>query len=272
MAKWVFINGEFVTEKAAMVPIKDLSFQRGYGVFDFFRLAENKPLFLNDHLERFFFSAQGLHLTVPYTREEIKTLVVDLIGKNNLPGTGIRLSLTGGLSEDGFNIGQPTFAISQHTFTPPTKEQMAHGIRLLSYPFQRQLPQLKTIDYLMAIWLQPLRKEKGADDLLYHHNGVISESPRSNFFLIKADNTIVTPIEGVLAGVTRKKVLQVARKHFKVVERAIFLHELKEAKEAFLTSTTKQILPVSQVDDYILSKPEISHLLLEAFKDAGPDE
>jgi D-alanine transaminase/branched-chain amino acid aminotransferase len=134
------------------------------------------------------------------------------------------------------------------------------------------LPQLKTIDYLTAIWLQPLRKEKGADDLLYHQNGFISESPRSNFFLVKADGTIVTPTEGVLPGITRKKVLQVAKKHFNVEERAILLHELKEAKEAFLTSTTKQILPLSQVDDHIFSEPEISHLLLEAFRETYPDE
>ncbi len=251
-----------------MVHFRDLSFQRGYGVFDFFRLVNDTPLFLDDHLDRFFFSATGLHLTVPFDRAGLKDIIVELVRKNNRPGTGIRLSLTGGVSDDGFSIGQPALVVSQHSFPSPTHAQTGQGIRLLSYGYQRQLPHLKTIDYLTAIWLQPLRKEKGADDLLYHHNGFISESPRSNFFLVKNNHTLVTPADGVLAGITRKKLLQVAAKHFRVEERPISFSELAEAKEAFLTSTTKQILPVSQVDRFCFSKPEVAPFLLEKFREA----
>jgi D-alanine transaminase/branched-chain amino acid aminotransferase len=268
MATWVFIDGKFVKEENALIHFKDLSFQRGYGVFDFFRLVDNTPLFLDDYFDRFFFSAEGLHLTLPYTRDDLKTIVADITQKNGLPGTGMRLSLTGGVSEDGFAIGQPALVVSQHSFMPPAGQHVAQGIRLLTYPFQRQLPHLKTIDYLTAIWLQPMRKEKGADDLLYHFNGAISESPRSNFFIVKRDQTIVTPSAGVLAGITRKKLLEVARKHFTVEERPLSLHELTDAKEAFLTSTTKQILPVSQIDNTVYSKPEVAHFLLEEFRSA----
>jgi len=266
MAKWTFLNGDFVKEQEAVLSFRDLSFQRGYGIFDFFRLRGHSPLFLNDHLERFYFSAESAHLQPPVQRQTLKTIIFDLLKRNNLPGTGIRLSLTGGCSDDGFNIGQPALLVSQHPFNPPTDLQYQQGIKLLSHPYQRTLPEIKTIDYLMAIWLQPKRLEAGADDLLYVPNGQISECPRSNFFLLTGDDTVVTPAQNVLYGVTRKKVLEIAKKQFKVEERAVAYNEIFSAKEAFITSTTKQILPVAQIDGHQFHQKSVALWLLQQFR------
>ena len=266
MTKWVFLNSDFIEEEKASLHFRDLSIQRGYGAFDFFRLIGNEPLFLDDHLDRFYFSAQAMHLPVVFSREELKSLISELVKKNNLPGTGVRLSITGGYSEDGFSIARPNILISQHSFTSPTESQRKTGIRLISYPFQRQLSHIKSIDYLMAIWLQPLRLEKGADDILYHHNGIVSECPRNNFFLVTNAGKLVTPKENVLKGVTRKKIIQLAKESFVVEERAVSLTEIKTAKEAFITSTTKQILPVTKIDDHIFNSTETSRHLLQLFR------
>lgn len=266
MAKWVFLNNEFIEEERAFIHFKDLAFQRGYGIFDFFRIMGNEPLFLEDHLDRFYFSAEEMHLPVSLQREELKIAVFELIKRNNLPHSGIRLSLSGGPSEEGFAIGRPNLLISQQTLVPPTAEQFQNGVKLLTYPHQRQLPHVKTIDYLMAIWLQPKRIEHGADDILYHHNGFISECPRSNFFLVTAENSLITPAENVLAGITRKNILQLAKQHFDVEERNISLNELKTAREAFITSTTKHILPIAQVDAFPFSERKISQQLLQLFR------
>ncbi len=271
MAKWVFLNDRFLEEEKAVFHFKDLSFQRGYGVFDFFRLIGNRPLFLDDHLDRFYSSAEGMRLPVFLKREELQNAIFELIEKNAQPNTGIRLSLTGGYAEDGFNIGKPNFCISQHTFTPPAEEQIQKGIKLFSYPHQRQLPHIKSIDYLMAVWLQPKRIEQGADDILYYQNGFISESPRSNFFLVTSENKIVTPAENALKGITQMKVIQIARQAFEVEERAVTMEEIKSAREAFITSTTKQILPVRQIDDVVFHSNQISLQLLHLFRSSFPD-
>jgi D-alanine transaminase/branched-chain amino acid aminotransferase len=268
MSKWVFLKDSFIEEEKACLHFGDLSFQRGYGIFDFCRLVENEPLFLDDHLDRFYFSAEAMHLRLTYSREEIKKLIKELIQQNNLTKTGVRLSLTGGYPADGFSIAKPSFIISQHSFLPPDPEQVKTGIRLLSYPYQRQLSHVKTIDYLMAIWLQPLLKEKNADEILYHQNGWISECPRSNFFLIMDDDRILTPSENVLRGITRKKIIELAKRQFQVEERAIHMDELQKAKEAFITSTTKQILPVAQIDDVVFTERKISNHLLAVFRSA----
>lgn len=248
MAAWVFTKDVFIQADEASLPVSDLSIQRGYGVFDFFRLVNHQPLFLDDHLQRFYHSASTMHLTIPYTKEELKAILLQFILKNNLPDAGIRLTLTGGSSSDGMTIGKPNFIITQQSLGPISEAQK-QGLRLMTYSHQRQLPEVKTIDYLMAIWLQPLIRQKGFDDVLYYSHDMITECPRSNFFLVMKDDTIVTPAEGVLYGITRQKVIQLAAGMFKVEERAVGLHEIHLAREAFITSTTKQILPVRQIDD-----------------------
>lgn len=254
MSNWVFLNDQFVPEEKAVLHFRDLSIQRGYGVFDFFKVLNTAPVFLEDHLTRFYFSAEQMRLNTEYAKDELKKIIFELLQKDNLGDTGVRLTLTGGYSTDGYQLSKPNLIISQHSFSTPSKEQFEKGIKLVSYGHQRQLPQVKSIDYLMAIWLQPFIKQNNADDVLYHQNGIVSECPRSNFFIVTNDNKIVTSSKNILKGVMRTKLIETAKRNFNIEERKVTIEEIKTAKEAFITSTTKTILPVSQVDEHIFSK------------------
>jgi len=97
----------------AGVPVTDLLVQRGYGIFDFLRVAGNKPLFIEAHLDRFFHSAATMRLGIPQTREEIKTIVSVLIAKNQLAYSGIRMIIAGGDAPDGYTIEHPHLIIIQ---------------------------------------------------------------------------------------------------------------------------------------------------------------
>ena len=245
-----YAKGMYLPMDDASVPVNDLGVQRGYGIFDFLRVSGNLPLFIDDHLDRFFHSAQEMRLPVKESKEEIKKIVFQLIKENNLPSSGIRLILTGGESSEGYKIIEPRLVIIQQPITPPSDEMTTPGIYLLSYPFQRQMSHIKTTDYLMAIWLQPWLKEKGGDDILYHQEGFVTECPRSNFFIVKQNGTLITPGHHMLKGITRKQVLRLAREMGLIVEeRNIHFMEIKEASEAFITSSTKRLIPVRQLDD-----------------------
>jgi len=248
-----YINGAFISVEQASLPINDLGIQRGYGVFDFLRVNGNDPLFIDDHLDRFYFSAEVMRLNIKQERGEIKSIIQQLINTNNLNHSGVRLILTGGASDDGYKINEPRLSIIQQSLKPPPDKLPETGTRLVSNEYQRQLPHVKTTDYLMAIWLQPWMKENNADDILYYDNGLITECPRSNFFMITKENILVTPKEKILHGITRKKIISLAKKlGIKIEERDIQLNEIPEIKEAFITSSTKRILPVSKIDDYKL--------------------
>jgi len=265
---FVLINDDLIPAAAASLGVSDLAIQRGYGIFDFFKTLDQRPVFLDDHLDRFFHSAEQLRLPIGKTREQLRALIHTLQQKNNIPDSGIRMTLTGGYSPDGFSLtrpapspdptappaGRPNLIITQQPLTAPITGDLAKSIRLVTYQHQRQMPEIKTIDYLMGIWLQPFIKDTCADDVLYHQNNIITECPRSNFFIVTADNTIVTPDRHILKGIIRMKVLALARQQFQVDERDITLDELKTAKEAFITSTTKHLIPVVQIDNTIIGK------------------
>ncbi|MEY4052039.1 MAG: hypothetical protein RIR64_1024 [Bacteroidota bacterium] len=267
MSVFCFSNNQIQEIDAAGVPVTDLLVQRGYGIFDFLRVAKNKPLFIEDHLDRFFNSAKIMRLNIPQTRADIKNIVAELIEKNKMDYSGIRMIIAGGDAPDGYTIEHPHLIVIQAPLAEPTLTLPTTGIKLASYNYQRQIPEVKTTDYLMAIWLQPWMKEQGADDILYHHNGMVSECPRSNFFIVTKDNVLVTAEKNMLNGVTRKNILAVCKANGIIVEtRDLQLSEILEAKEAFITSSTKRIIPVHQVDDIIL-KPNYSDALSKTIYD-----
>jgi D-alanine transaminase/branched-chain amino acid aminotransferase len=253
MSVFCFSNNQIQEIENAGVPVTDLLVQRGYGIFDFLRVANDKPLFIDDHLDRFFKSAEIMRLPIPQTREDIKNIVAELIEKNKMDYAGIRMIIAGGDAPDGYTIEQPHLIVIQAPLAEPTLTLPNEGIKLASYNYQRQIPEVKTTDYLMAVWLQPWMKEQGADDILYHHNGVVSECPRSNFFIVTKENVLVTAEKNMLNGITRKNIIAVCNANgIKVETRDLHLSEILEAKEAFITSSTKRIIPVQQIDDIVI--------------------
>lgn len=246
---WLFLNNEFIRQDEAFLPITDLAIQRGYGIFDFFRTRNNVPLYIDEHIHRFYYSAHKMRLTINLLPPELKEIIYQLIQRNNIPDSGIRISLTGGLSPDGYSIAAPNLFLTQQPFRPTAQK----SIKLILHDYQRELPDVKTINYIMGIWLQPFIKERSADDVLYFKDGLIRECPRSNFFIVTKDNVVVTPASRILKGIIRKKVLEVAKSYFAIEERDITIKDLQQAKEAFITSSTKQILPVVQINDLELN-------------------
>ena len=268
LSKYSLVNGAFLPAATASLGIKDLAIQRGYGIFDFFKSIDGKFLFIDDHLDRLFFSASQMHLSLKHSREDLKALLQSLMEKNELPDSGMRITLTGGYADDGYTLTQPNIIITQQAFKNP--EFNSHGVKLITHPHQRQLAEVKTLDYLMAIRLQPLIKQQGADDVLYHNQGMIRECPRSNFFMVNHQNEVITSATGVLKGVIRKHVLNLKIDGLTIVERDFSLDDLQQAKEAFVTSSTKNVMPVSGIDGQNIGNGqagEVTRALAAAFRE-----
>ena len=247
---YCFAQNQISLLENAGVPVGDLLVQRGYGIFDYLRVSNNKPLFIEAHLDRLFNSAEIMRLSIAQSKEELKKIVADLIEKNNIPFSGIRLIIAGGDAPDGYTITKPHLVIIQQPLEAPPAQMATKGIQLVSHFYQRQLAEVKTTDYLMAVYLQPWMKSVGGDDILYFNNDSVSECPRSNIFMISQDNTIVTPANNMLKGITRKNIITVAEAHqLKLEQRDISLAEIKQAKEVFITSSTKRITPVAGLDE-----------------------
>ncbi|MBK8624522.1 MAG: aminotransferase class IV [Saprospiraceae bacterium] len=245
MSEYVFLNGEILESKDAKLQIGDLALLRGYGVFDYFRVIDGKPIFLEDYLDRFERSLAGLQLILPYHREYLKEQIFELIRLNTFPLLGIRLVCTGGFAHDAYTPTTPNAFMIAKPFNFHPYDQ---GLKLMTAEFQRELHQIKSINYLQPISLLPKMKAFGADDVIYFHNGLVSESSRSNVFIIK-NSVLITPDTGILEGITRKKILSFASEILPMEIKPITIEELYRADEVFLSASTKRISPVTSIDE-----------------------
>jgi len=246
-AKYVSINNELVSVADAKVGVADLAMHRGYGIFDYFKVVDGRPIFMEDHLNRFYNSAKEMHLEVMLNRDELRKTIAELMEHNNMSNSGIKLLLTGGYSEDGYKAGKPNLIVLQYPLDFKGGNERESGLKLVTVNHQRQLPSIKTIDYLMAVRLHPFMKENGFDDVLYHNNGTITECPRANFWIVSG-NEIITAANNILRGITRSKVLDFKVDGYTIVERDFTLDDLANAQEAFISSTTQYAYPVAAID------------------------
>ncbi|MFN4285670.1 MAG: aminotransferase class IV [Lacibacter sp.] len=265
---YAIINHTLLPLEQAVVPVNDLSVQRGYGVFDFFRTQNGVPLFIDEHLDRLERSAAALHLPLPYSRAEWKEQIQLLMQQHRFPCSGIRITVTGGSSADTYTPGTPRVLITEQPLTMQDASAPHPGFRLITHTHVRELPEVKSINYLTGVWLQPKVKAAGADDVLFVKTGYISELPRSNVFVITKGGTLLTPSENILHGITRQKVLSLAPALMPVEVRPVSLNELLHAAEAFVTSTTKRLIPILSVNGHSIGSGmagEMTKLLYQRF-------
>lgn len=265
----VFLNDRFLDAREAMLPIGDLSIQRGYGIFDFFRLQQGVLLYMEDHLARFRKSAEMLRLQVPYSNEELVTILTELGKINALTDAGVRMVLTGGDSPDAWQIGKPAFMVVQQPSTIDSSPVAPKAVRIITHEFVRDIPEAKTINYSMGVWLQQKVKEQEADDVLYYTAAGISEFPRCNVFIVDDKGRVITPGENILEGITRKRLLEFSEHNISI--RSIALAEVRQASEVFLTSSTKRIQSIISIDGVVVGEGKpgpVASLLLQKLLEA----
>lgn len=266
MKPFCFANQQIISSVQATLHPLDIGLIRGYAIFDFFRTEGYQPIFLKDYLNRFISSAENTGLPLDFFLEDLKGIVLTLIEKNNLEQGGIRMILSGGVSENHFSPANGSFFIFCEDLQMPSNDKYKAGVKLVSHEYVRPMASIKTTNYTLPVCLSRSWKEIGAEDVIYHQMGKVSESSRSNIFMVKGEE-ISTPQNDILLGITRKNVMALAGN---VQERDIMFSEILEADEVFMTSTTKRILPVTQIDHRSIGegKPgKITLHLMRKFRD-----
>ncbi len=253
---FTFINGQFVPFNQSNIPVSDLIIQRGYGIFDFFLVRGNFPPFLSFHLDRFIKSAALLNMHLSYSKEELSDIVMNLIRKNNIGNSSVKIMLTGGLSSDDFTLipNRSSLVLINKPFEIKHPVAWKNGGSLITCRYQREMPEAKTINYIRSVRLSRELAEKSTAEVLYIDKNWVRECSRSNVFFVK-DQVVYTPKTKILEGVTRKRILSlqgfdIRVKDFKIVD-------LLSADEVFITSTTKGVLPVIKIDSNIISDGRI---------------
>lgn len=268
--EYQIINGKILKRDDALIPINDLGMLRGYGVFDYFRVLDGRPVFLAEHIERLFHSLDVLDIELDFERHHIKDMVLKLVEKNNAKDAGFRIVVTGGFAEDGYNPDdQPNLFMMMHSLPTYDPEAYEKGVKLISTAYSRDIPSVKTIIYVQVIHFAKKMKAEGAMEVLYHWKDNMTECSRSNIFFIDHKKRLVTPSHGMLKGITRLNTIKIAKRMGMEVElRKVNMDEIDGMEEAFITSSTKGVMPVVQIDDTIIGDGvpgEITEQLMAAF-------
>ena len=251
-ALW-YIDGRWVHPNEGTISINDVAVLRGYSAFESFRTYDRRPFHLDEHLNRLYRSAALIELDIPYTREHITNIIQEVIERNPYKHAAIRILVTGGETEDGvLPSGNPVLAVLITQLAERDMERFARGVKVITSHLQRIAPEAKTTSYIEAIRsLKEAARQNAVDALFVNEQSHVLEGTRSNFFVFRGD-TLVTPRAGVLIGVTRNTVLELAHGIFTIEERPILYDELVSVDEAFITSSSKEITPVVQIDELVI--------------------
>jgi branched-chain amino acid aminotransferase len=248
MSTIYFVGKNFVDKENAFIHVNDIGLLRGYAVFDYLKTYYGEPFRINDHLIRLNNSAKQIGLKLPRSIGEIKNICFELLEKNKFPESNIRIVVTGGIGLDSKTKGEPVLIVTCEPRIVMNPIYYTEGIKLKTVEDSRQISLSKTCNYIRAIDYLDEYRQQGFSEVLYVLDNEVLECTSSNVFMFK-DNKLITPEAGVLMGITRKVILEIASGMFEIEERRIKLDELLDADEVFISSTEREVMPVIMIND-----------------------
>jgi aminodeoxychorismate lyase len=253
----VFLNGKFVPEAEAVVPLNDRGFLLGDGLFETLRVANGKTFRFAQHLERLARGAEFLKIQLPFTPRELQKFAGQLIAQNELSEAALRVTLTRGAGARGYspkNSGAPTLALTLHPLPPQNPDEPEQwSLRTSSFriPAGDALASFKTTSKVLNVLARAEAEEKGADEaLLLNTNGEVAETAGGNLFWVYQDQVCTVPTgRGVLPGITRAVVLEICQTlGLATNKRIVKPEQLRNAEGIFVTQSALGIIPVAAFD------------------------
>lgn len=258
----VYLNGEFLPLDQAKVSVLDRGFIFGDGVYEVIPVYGGQLFRLNQHLQRLDHSLAGIQLDNPLAYDQWNSILEELVERNATEVYGdqsVYLQVTRGVAkrDHAFPKGvAPTVFAMSNPLAPLPVSLAAEGIAAITLDDIRwRYCNIKAITLLPNILLRQQALDANAAEAILISNGEVTEGAASNLFIVK-DNILITPPKGprLLPGITRDLILELAETHgIACREGAIRENELREADEMWLTSSTKEILPVTRLDGKAVS-------------------
>ena len=276
----IYIDGEFLPKAEAKVSVFDHGLLYGDGVFEGIRSYNSRVFKLNEHLERLYDSAKSIMLQIPIPIETMKETVLETLCRNHLREAYIRLVVTRGVGDLGLDpdkCPKPSIIIIADKITLYPQKFYEDGLEIVTASVRRNYseainPRIKSLNYLNNILAKIEGKQSGAEEvLMLNAEGYVVECSGDNIFWVKNGVLVTPPVHiGILEGVTRNSVIDLARDAGMQVEERVFTrHDLYIADECFLTGTAAEVIPVVKIDRRAIGDGQpgkVTEKLIAAFR------
>ena len=256
----VYLNGNFIPKDKAYISVMDRGFLFGDGVYEVFPVYNKNIIGLEAHLSRLQDGLDAINIENPHSKDEWATLIKKIISLNikNI-NQAIYLQISRGCDDNRkhtYDELNPTIYIQSSLIGPREKNSLLKGKSAITREDIRWLKSNTKATSLLANTLYAQEaKENNAEEAILHRDGIITEASSSNVFIVK-DNCIYTHPKGpnILPGITRDIVIACAKKLDINLNEAIFSKEqLMEADEVWITSSTREILPITSIDNNVIN-------------------
>lgn len=273
---YAWIDNKYVELADAKIPILDWGFLRSDATYDVVHVWKGRFFRLDKHIDRFFESAKKLRMPCQISRDELKKILANCVSKGKLESAYVEMIQTRGMS--------PKFVRDPRLATPRVmafavpfgwilkQEDFEKGLNVLLTDIKRIPPSsvdptIKNYHWMDLVTGMLDAYEKGNDTaVLVDENNNITEGPGFNLFCIN-DSGIFTPDHGVLEGITRQSVFDLAKElHLPITKKSISVEELYNAEELFATSTAGGIMPITKVSGKEIGKGSVGNLTRQLHK------
>ena len=273
---YAWIDSKYVELAEAKIPILDWGFLRSDATYDVVHVWKGRFFRLDKHIDRFFESAKKLRMPCQISRDELKKILANCVIKGKLESAYVEMIQTRGMS--------PKFVRDPRLATPRVmafavpfgwilkQEDFEKGLNVLLTDIKRIPPSsvdptIKNYHWMDLVTGMLDAYEKGNDTaVLVDENNNITEGPGFNLFCIN-ESGIFTPDHGVLEGITRQSVFDLAKElHLPITKKSISVEELYNAEELFATSTAGGIMPITKVSGKEIGKGSVGNLTRQLHK------
>jgi branched-chain amino acid aminotransferase len=281
--QWIWMNGSFIPWNDARLHVLSHGLHYGSSIFEGLRAYKTErgtAVFrLKEHMDRFHYSAQAIRMKLPYSADELSSITLELLKRNNVEACYIRPHATFGYGTMGLNPASAAVDVTIACW-PWGAYLPIESAAIKVSQYIRIHPRSTVADakigghYVNSILaVQEVQGTRYDEALFLDYEGNIAEGPGANFFIIKDREIITPPCGTILPGITRASVIEIARdKGFVVTERTLTVAEAQDADEAFFTGTAAEMTPIGSIDDKSLrvgAPGPITSELKQAYLDAA---
>jgi D-alanine transaminase len=258
----IYLNGEFLPLEGARVSVLDRGFMLGDGVYELIPVYQRKPFRLGEHLRRLQHSLDGIRLPNPMVESQWRDVIAEVVASHLADDQSVYLQVTRGAAPRDHAFPKhatPTVLVMSNPLSRPDPAQIEHGVCAISTPDIRWgRCDLKTINLLPNVLAKQKAVEAGCVECIQFRDGVLTEGAASNIFMVK-NGVILAPLKDhrMLPGITYDLVLELAQQDGLPVEvRDIFEAEVRQADELWLTSSSREVQAIVELDGLAVGSGE----------------